>query len=74
MMGGAVSGGRVLADWPGLASGKLYQDRDLAPTLDLRAVTKGVLRDHLGIAAAQLDEQIFPGSQQAKPVSGLLRA
>ena len=74
MMGGAVSGGRVLADWPGLTSGKLYQDRDLAPTLDLRAVTKGVLRDHLGIAEAQLDEQIFPGSRQAKPVTGLLRS
>jgi len=74
MMGGAVSGGRVLADWPGLAAGKLYQDRDLAPTLDLRAVTKGVLRDHLGIAEAQLDEQVFPASRQAKPVTGLLRA
>lgn len=73
MMGGAVSGGRVLADWPGLAAGKLYQDRDLAPTLDLRAVTKGILHDHLGIAEAQLDEQIFPGSGQAKPVTGLLR-
>jgi uncharacterized protein (DUF1501 family) len=74
MMGGAVAGGRVLADWPGLASGKLYQDRDLAPTLDLRAVTKSVLRDHLGIGEAQLDEQIFPGSRQAKPMTGLLRA
>jgi uncharacterized protein (DUF1501 family) len=74
MMGGAVAGGRVLADWPGLASGKLYQDRDLAPTLDLRAVAKGVLRDHLGIAEAQLDERIFPVSGQAKAVPGLLRA
>jgi len=73
LMGGAVNGGRVLADWPGLASGKLYQDRDLAPTLDLRGVTKGILRDHLGIAEARLDEQIFPASQQAKPVPGLLR-
>lgn len=74
LMGGAVAGGRVLADWPGLGSGRLYQGRDLAPTLDLRAVTKSVLRDHLGIAEAALDEQIFPQSTQAKPVKGLLRS
>jgi len=33
-----------------------------------------VLHDHLGIAEAQFDEQIFPGSRQAKPVTGLLRS
>ena len=48
MVGGAVKGGRVLADWPGLRDAALYEGRDLAPTRDLRAVLKGVLRDHLG--------------------------
>lgn len=74
LMGGAVAGGRVLADWPGLASGKLYQDRDLAPTLDLRSIVKGILRDHLAVDSAQLDAKIFPASKQAKPMSGVLRS
>src|SRR5262245_38816819 len=40
--GGAVRGGRVLADWPSLAQSALYEGRDLRPTTDLRAVFKGV--------------------------------
>lgn len=47
LAGGAVKGGRVVADWPGLRDGNLYEGRDLKPTTDLRAVLKGVLRDHL---------------------------
>ena len=71
-LGGAVAGGRVLADWPGLAQGKLFEDRDLAPTLDLRAILKGGLRDHLHLSAGALD-QVFPGSQDAAPMHGLVR-
>ena len=41
--GGALKGGRVIADWPGLKDADLYQGRDLKPTMDLRAVLKGVL-------------------------------
>jgi uncharacterized protein (DUF1501 family) len=37
VLGGAVAGGRVRADWPGLAPGKLFENRDLAPTIDVRA-------------------------------------
>ena len=48
LAGGAVKGGRVISDWPGLKPANLYQGRDLAPTTDLRAVIKGVLQDHLG--------------------------
>jgi uncharacterized protein (DUF1501 family) len=47
LAGGALKGGRVIADWPGLWEQALYQNRDLRPTIDLRAVIKGVLRDHL---------------------------
>ena len=46
VVGGAVKGGRVISDWPGLKPANLYQGRDLAPTADLRAVFKGVLHDH----------------------------
>ena len=72
LAGGAVAGGRVLADWPGLAEAKLFQNRDLAPTRDLRSVAKGLLRDHLGLSASAL-AQAFPGSFEAPAESGLLR-
>lgn len=73
LAGGAVHGGRVLADWPGLSGDKLYQGRDLAPTTDLRAVAKGVFRDHLGLPQDALDRVIFPGSAEAAPMRELVR-
>ncbi len=74
LVGGAVAGGRVLADWPGLASRQLYKGRDLAPTLDLRAVLKGVLAEHLGVGTRALDEEVFPDSARLRPLAGLMRA
>jgi uncharacterized protein (DUF1501 family) len=65
LAGGAVKGGRVIADWPGLKPASLYEGRDLAPTTDLRAVIKGVLRDHLGLGERVLAEAVFPGSAPA---------
>src|SRR5581483_10469718 len=73
LIGGAVRGGRVVADWPGLSPGKLYQNRDLRPTLDIRAVMKGVLAEHLGIPAKALETSVFPESREAQPLTGLLR-
>src|SRR6267154_6367817 len=72
LAGGAVKGGRVISDWPGLKPTNLYEGRDLAPTADLRAVIKGVLRDHLGVAERVLAESVFPDSAPVKPVQGLL--
>src|SRR6476660_7835633 len=62
LAGGALKGGRVIADWPGLKMANLYAGRDLAATTDLRAVLKGVLRDHLGLSDAALANSVFPGS------------
>lgn len=73
LAGGAVNGGRVLADWPGLSDKALYEARDLAPTTDLRAVLKGALRDHLGIEEALLGSDVFPESGGVKAMDGLLR-
>ncbi|MGK9165383.1 DUF1501 domain-containing protein [Inquilinus limosus] len=73
LAGGAVHGGRVLADWPGLAADRLYQGRDLAPTTDLRAVVKGVFRDHLGLPEDALARVVFPGSAEAAPMRELVR-
>lgn len=74
LLGGAVAGGRVVADWPGLSPGSLYENRDLRPTRDLRSIMKGVMRDHLGISGALLESQVFPDSSAARPMDGLVRA
>lgn len=73
LVGGAVNGGRVIADWPGLDARSLYQQRDLYPTTDLRALAKGVLIDHLGLDAAYVEREVFPGSERASPLGGLIR-
>lgn len=74
LLGGAVRGGRVVADWPGLQSAALLDGRDLRPTTDLRAIIKGVLRDHLGVPRQALDTAVFPESGSVAPLSGLIRA
>ena len=73
LLGGAVHGGRVVADWPGLSPNALYEGRDLAPTTDLRAVLKGVARDHLGLDVPVLGRSVFPGTEGLRPVDGLVR-
>ena len=72
LAGGALKGGRVIADWPGLKPADLYENRDLAPTTDLRAVLKGVLKDHLRVDERALAETVFPGSKNVKPLTGLV--
>jgi len=72
LVGGGVKGGRVIADWPGLKESDLYEGRDLKPTTDLRAVLKGVLQDHLRVDIDYLNEDIFPGSDDVKPMTGLV--
>jgi uncharacterized protein (DUF1501 family) len=74
LLGGAVQGGRVLADWPGLSTRSLYQARDLKPTTDLRSVLKGVLSEHLLVSSNALETSVFPNSATARPIKGLLRA
>jgi uncharacterized protein (DUF1501 family) len=74
LAGGAVRGGRVIADWPGLAHSALLDNRDLRPTLDLRSVFKAVLDEHLRIDAKTLATRIFPDSSGARPLQGLIRA
>jgi uncharacterized protein (DUF1501 family) len=72
LVGGAVKGGRVIADWPGLKEANLHQQRDLKPTTDLHAVLKGVLRDHLRLPDAALAATVFPDSAAVKAISGLV--
>ena len=74
LLGGAVAGGRVVTDWPGLKESQLHEGRDLRPTIDLRSVFKGVLHDHLEIAATALEGQVFPESRSSLPLKSLIRA
>ncbi|WP_040499353.1 DUF1501 domain-containing protein [Ideonella sp. B508-1] len=67
VLGGRVQGGRVLADWPGLAPAQRFEGRDLHITMDIRAVLKGVLGPQLGLSERVLAEQVFPGSTALKP-------
>jgi uncharacterized protein (DUF1501 family) len=72
LIGGALAGGRVVADWPGLKDRDLHEGRDLKPTTDLRAVLKGLLKDHLRVDDRALAAAVFPGSDDAKPATGLV--
>jgi uncharacterized protein (DUF1501 family) len=72
LAGGAVKGGRVIADWPGLKPSQLYQNRDLKPTTDLRAILKGILAEHFGLSATVLAERVFPHSDMVAPARGLI--
>jgi uncharacterized protein (DUF1501 family) len=72
LAGGALRGGRVVADWPGLKPAQLYEERDLKPTTDLRSILKGLLRDHLRVEESVLASNVFPGSVDVVPTAGLV--
>lgn len=74
VMGGALKPGGIIGDWPTLKRQALFEDRDLYPALDLRAVQKGLLAEHLGVDRRALDALVFPDSGGLRPVAGLVRA
>jgi uncharacterized protein (DUF1501 family) len=73
VLGGAVKGGRVMADWPGLARSARHEGRDLRITTDLRAVQRALLEGHLGVPRTVLDGGVLPGSSTL-PRLDLLRS
>jgi uncharacterized protein (DUF1501 family) len=73
VLGGALKpGGGIIGDWPGLADNALFENRDTAPTVDMRGLFKGVLAEHIGVDRAILENKVFPDSAAAKPVTGLV--
>ena len=72
LAGGALKGGRVIADWPGLKEADLYEKRDRKPSIDPRAVLMGALRGHLRVDGRVLTDKVFPGSGGVKPTAELL--
>lgn len=59
--GGALKGGRVITDWPGLARADLYAGRDLMPTRDLRAHLGWLIRGLYGLSVSDIEQVVFPG-------------
>jgi uncharacterized protein (DUF1501 family) len=60
VLGGAVQGGRIYGEWPGLAPAALYESRDLAVITDFRTVLASVIGPHLRLSDRALSN-IFPG-------------
>lgn len=74
LLGGAVSGGRVIAEnWAGLERDALFEERDLPPNTDARSILKGVMTDHMGLSATDMENDVFPLSEHASKMDGLIR-
>jgi uncharacterized protein (DUF1501 family) len=72
VLGGGLKPGGIVGDWPTLKAQALFESRDVAPTLDMRGLFKGVLAEHMGLDRGQLDSVVFPQSAAVKPVLGLV--
>ncbi len=72
VLGGALKPGGIIGDWPGLSQPALYENRDLAPTMDMRGLFKGLLGDHMGVDRTALETRVVPGSAEARAVTGLV--
>ena len=71
VLGPRVARSAVVADWPGLGPGELFEDRDLRGTLDTRAALKGVLQGAFDLTRSQVD-RVFPGSAAVAPRHGIM--
>ncbi len=72
LLGGAVKGGRVIADWPGLATSALYQGRDLKPTTNLDALIATAAGECFGIEPARVSRALFPQQVAGRELPRLL--
>ncbi|WP_296596364.1 DUF1501 domain-containing protein [Phenylobacterium sp.] len=71
VLGGALKPGGIVGDWPTLKRAALFEDRDVYPAFDMRALEKGLLADHLGLDRRALDAAVFPGSADVRPLLGV---
>lgn len=70
--GGAIRGGRVMGEWPGLASGDLYEGRDIRPTADVRAYIAALFAQMMDVEKSALEQKVF-GDLSIGAVPTLLR-
>jgi uncharacterized protein (DUF1501 family) len=72
LLGGAVAGGKVIADWPGLSQSALYEGRDLKPTTDLDALIAAALAQHYSLEPARVATTLFPEIRGSMPRQSLI--
>ena len=73
LAGGAVKGGRVVSDWPGLAASGLYEQRDLRPTIALDALIAGVVAESLALDPERVGRNLFTQATRERPLTGLVK-
>ena len=73
LLGGAIAGGRTIADWPGISSAQLYEGRDLRPTLSMETLVGSAVAAHFGLDPADAIPRLFAGAA-GKPLAGLIRS
>ncbi|MBW6524762.1 DUF1501 domain-containing protein [Sphingomonas sp. RHCKR47] len=73
LMGGALKGGRVISDWPGLSAASLYEQRDLRPTSALDALIAGAVAESLALDPQMVGRRLFSQATTERPLTGLLR-
>ena len=73
LAGGAVNGGQIAGDWPGLSARSLFEGRDVAAVNDCESLFKAVLIGHLGLDAGYVEQVVFPNSRTSRPLDGLIR-
>jgi uncharacterized protein (DUF1501 family) len=74
VLGGAVKGGVVRAEWTGLSTSALQDGRDQPPRTDLRALFKGLLLEQMAVPLSALNSNVFPDSGGIAALTGLIRA
>jgi uncharacterized protein (DUF1501 family) len=74
VLGGTVTGGRVIADWPGLAPRDLYEARDLKPTTSLDSLIAGVASEGLGLDPQRTTRALFGQTVATRPLTGIVYA
>lgn len=73
LMGGAIKGGRIVGDWPGLRESDLYAGRDLMPTTSLEGLISSAVAEHFALDPQLASKKLFPGQNLAM-MSGLVTA
>ena len=72
VLGGGLKRGGIIGDWPTLQQARLFENRDTAPTLDMRGLFKGVLAEQMGVSRRALDTIVFPDSAGVAPTMGIV--
>lgn len=71
LAGGAVEGGRIVGDWPGLSERALDEGRDVLAANSYERLFKAVLIGHLGLDPGFVEDRVFPASRAQSPTDGL---